>query len=436
MKPMRLSKAIHSRENLQQEANIVSAGRLVVMPLQSKLHLPSARALALLVCMACCSAVLCAVQSGRAAVPVGWQAQLEAGQNHAYAGRHAEGERDLSEYCTAAFVSEPERVDVSVLLLLGHTVRRQGRTADALRVYSLMVRLLVSKGRCWAEPLFFMGMAAEAASDAVMRARADGFYKVALKCNHKHVKSLNNLACAQIRSSKHALAIPLLEKAVLIEPAFYEGLANLGGALVAVKQWHRALPVLQRSVAIESKEAMTQYYLGLAIKNVAKSGTRAKFPVAALRDALEPMHRALALESGNKDMYYEAARVHNYLGNISAVRATLKAMSLALATGGWAQGEGAGLTAFEYIAKTHRASSPRRLPRPSAAAAAAAAPLQRAAVVYLCCGDDEEFNELLRSLQLLQQFFIRRFAYPVYIMCAAGPASAHSTALKTFTGFV
>ena len=102
------------------------------------------------------------------------------------------------------------------------------------------------------------------------------------------------------------------------------------------------------------------------------------------------------------------------MGNISAVRATLKAMSLALATGGWSQGEGSRYSAFDYISKTYRASNPERLPLPSVAAAA---PLQRAAVVYLCCGDDEEFNELLRSLQLLQQFFIRRYPYPVYIMC-------------------
>jgi tetratricopeptide (TPR) repeat protein len=376
-------------------------------------RLPNVCALVLLVCMTCCCAAESALRSGQP-LSARWQAQLETGQNHAYAGRHAEGERDLSQYCTAALSSEPDNVDVSVLLLLGHTVRRQGRVADALRVYSLIVRLLVSKKKCWAEPLFYMGMAAESAGDPPTRARALGFYKVALKCNGKHVKSLNNMACAHIRNSKHALAIPLLERAVLIDPKFYEGLANLGGALAAVKDWHRALPVLQRSVAIESNEAMTQYYLGLAIKNVAKSGARAKFPTGALRDALKPMHRALALESSNKDIYYEAARLHNYMGNISAVRATLKAMSLALATGGWSQGEGSRYSAFDYISKTFRASNPKRLPLPSVAAVA---PLQRAAVVYLCCGDDEEFNELLRSLQLLQQFFIRRYPYPVYIMC-------------------
>jgi tetratricopeptide (TPR) repeat protein len=385
--------------------------------LRGVLRWSSACSLLLLLVMACCYVV----QSGQA-VSDRLRAQLEKGQEHAYAGQHAEGERHLSQYCAAILMLEPERVDVSVLLLLGHTVRRQGRVADALRVYNLIVRLLLSKQRCWAEPLFYMGMAAEAANDVLTRSRAHGFYTVALKCDSKHVKSLNNMACSHIRNSNHALAIPLLEKAVRIDPAFYEGLANLGGALAAVKEWHRALPVLRKSVEIESKEAMTQYYLGLAIKNVAKSGARAKFPIGALRDALKPMQRALELESGNKDMYYEAARLHNYLGNTSAVRATLRAMSLAMAPGGWAQGEGATYSALDYISKTYRASNPRRLEHAAAAAAsAAAAPkaLQRAAVVYLCCGDDEEFNELLRSLQLLQQYFISRFPYPVYIMCVA-----------------
>jgi hypothetical protein len=162
---------------------------------------------------------------------------------------------------------------------------------------------------------------------------------------------------------------------------------------------------------------MTQYYLGLSIKNAAKAGARAKFPAAALRDSLVHMRLALSLESGNKDMYYEAARLYNYLGNVSAVRSTLKAMTLALAAGGWAQSSGAGFSADDFIQKTYRSLNSQQaqplLP-------AASKPLQRAAVLYLCCGDDEEFNELLRSLQLLQQFFIRRFPYPVYIMCGIG----------------
>jgi tetratricopeptide (TPR) repeat protein len=285
-----------------------------------------------------------------------------------------------------------------------------------MRVYRLIVRLLVSQRRCWAEPLFYMGMAAEAAGNPRSRSLAHGFYKLALKCNYNHTKSLNNLACAEIRNGKHALAIPLLSRAVAIEPSFYEGLANLGGALVAVKDWHRALPVLQRAVAIESKEAMTQYYLGLAIKNVAKTSVRSKFPAAALREALKPMQQALTLESGNKDMYYELARLHNYLGNMSAVRASLTAMSLALAPGGWSQGPGAASSAYDYIQQTYRLlDSQRAIQLPSTANAT----LHRAAVLYLCCGDDEEFNELLRSLQLLQHFFIRRFSYPVYIMCVS-----------------
>ena len=375
---------------------------------------PRACALALLLGMMCCSVLASAKHSQGTDLSAQSKAQLQTGQEHAYAGRHAEGEHDLSQYCAFAFAAAPDRVDVSVLLLLGHTVRRQGRVPDALRVYRLIVRVLLSQQRCWAEPLFYMGMASEASSDPNIRSRSLGFYKIALKCNAKHVKSLNNLACAQIRDGKQALAIPLLNRAVEIDPAFYEGLANLGGALVAVKDWHRALPVLQRAVAIESNEAMTQYYLGLAIKNVAKTSARAKFPIAALQAALRPMRRALALESGNKDMYYEAARVHNYLGNISAARATLKAMSLALAPGGWASGEGAGSSADDYIQKAYRLHSR----QPQQLSSSAAVPLQRAAVLYLCCGDDEEFNELLRSLQLLQQFFIRRFPYPVYIMCA------------------
>lgn len=340
--------------------------------------------------------------------------RLQSGQEHAYAGRHAEGERDLSFYSSAALVIAPERVDVSVLLLLGHTVRRQGRVDDALRVYRLIVRLLVSQQRCWAEPLFYMGMAAEAALDRVTRARALGFYKIALKCNNKHFKSLNNMACAYIRDSKHALAIPLLTTAVSIEPSFYEGLANLGGALVAVKDWRRALPVLRRAADIEGNEPMVQYYIALAIKNIAKTSARSKFPTTALHQALGPMHRALALESNNKDMYYEVARLYNYLGNTSAVRASLKAMSLALSPGGWAQGEGAGSSAYDYIQNTY-ISINSRIPSPQPSAGGAT--LHRAAVLYLCCGDDEEFNELLRSLHLLQQFFLSRFPYPVYIMC-------------------
>ena len=383
--------------------------------LQCTLLLNKSSALTLLVCVVCCCAVQSAAPSARD-LPARWRAQLEEGQSHAYAGRHAEGELHLSQYCAAALILKPERVDVSVLLLLGHTVRRQGRVADALRVYIFIVRLLSSQRRCWAEPMFYMGMAADAASDAVTRSRARGFYSLALKCDGKHVKSLNNMACAHIRSNKHALAVPLLERAVQIDPTFYEGFANLGGALAAVKDWQRALPVLQKSVQMEGKEAMTQHYLGLAIKNVAKSGARAMFPADSLRLALEPLQRALALESGNKDMFYEAARVHNYLRNISAVRATLKAMTLALAAGGWTQGPGAGHSALDYISKTYRASKPQGRVQVSAAGAA---PLQRAAVVYLCCGDDEEFNELLRSLQLLQEYFIRRFPYPVYIMCGA-----------------
>jgi tetratricopeptide (TPR) repeat protein len=400
-----------------------TVARVVVGPPQKWAPPPRSCALALFLVMVCSSAVQSTGQLNSQALSSRSETLLQSGQEHAYAGRHVEGERDLSQHCSAALIAAPERVDVSVLLLLGHTVRRQGRIPDALRVYQLIVRLLVSQGRCWAEPLFYMGMAAEAAGAVGTRARAHAFYNIALKCNNKHVKSLNNLACAQIRDGKHALAVPLLNRAVAIEPSFYEGLANLGGALVAVKQWHHALPVLKRAAAIESKEPMIQYYLGLAIKNVAKTSSRSKFPPAALQEALKPMHRALSLESGNKDMYYELARLHNYLGNISAVRASLKAMSLALAPGGWAQGEGAASSAYDYIQKTYRLSHGQGAHQlPSAGATA----LHRAAVIYLCCGDDEEFNELLRSLQLLQQFFIRRFPYPVYIMCDSC-ISAHSS---------
>ena len=91
-------------------------------------------------------------------------------------------------------------------------------------------------------------------------------------------------------------------------------------------------------------------------------------------------------------------------------------MSLALAPGGWASGAGAASSAEDYIQKAYGLHS--RLQQRQQLLSADAVPLQRAAVLYLCCGDDEEFNELLRSLQLLQQFFIRRFPYPVYIMCA------------------
>ena len=100
---------------------------------------------------------------------------------------------------------------------------------------------------------------------------------------------LSNEAAAYLREGKPEKALPLLRRAVTLQPDDGNILLNLGGAYVLLGQFDEAVPVLARAAEVAPHEAMVWCNLGVALlrlpgKNAGEDQEKA---IAAFERSLE-----------------------------------------------------------------------------------------------------------------------------------------------------
>lgn len=119
-------------------------------------------------------------------------------------------------------------------------------------------------------------------------ARAD--YQRLLQLNPNHVRALHYLGILSIQTGQAELAVELLSKALLIDPADAALHASKGDALCELNQMQAAVASYDAAIAILPGDANTHFNKGNTLRLWGKHA-----------DAISSYDRALALDPGNAD---------------------------------------------------------------------------------------------------------------------------------------
>lgn len=158
--------------------------------------------------------------------------------------------------------------------------------------------------------------------------------KLAIKAHPAFVQAHNELGVQYLRLNQLENADLAFQEALKIEPASFPALINRGIAIVMMKRYGEAVPILKKAKTIDDKSAVCRYFLGQALANLGLFDEAVNELNAALtlgKDEMKEAHRILAIiYSAKGDKKKAAAELEAYLKltptapDAEQLRATIK----------------------------------------------------------------------------------------------------------------